>query len=79
MTNYEKNKEDWNIGDLVIHDADAKKEYMLMEVIKITNNDYGKIYHTKYKYGRRKKIWKNGKECLHNPNRFNIRCNNTVE
>jgi hypothetical protein len=31
--NYTPNTIDWNVGDLVIHDADQKSERMLMRVI----------------------------------------------
>jgi len=75
--NYEANKEDWKIHDIVIHDCDAKKEHMLMIIFKIEENAYEKIYHTRYLYAgtdtNQRRVWKNGKETLHNPKRFNIK------
>lgn len=78
--NYTPNQEEWKIGDLVIHDADAKKEYMLMKIVGIIETKSGKTYKTEYlledkKYRNKlgfSKIWCNPKECLHNPKRFDI-------
>ncbi len=35
---YPDNTKDWRVGDLVIHKADAKKDWMLMCVVKIQKN-----------------------------------------
>jgi len=79
--NYKANKEDWNLGDIVIHDYDAKKEHMLMVVVKKEICLVGTIYHTRYVYAgtqtNQRKVWKNCKEVLHNPKRFNLRIPNT--
>lgn len=71
--NYEANKIDWKIGDLVIHDCDAKSYHMLARVteIKTTNED------TKYKteYLDKKlnyQDWWNTKDVLHNPKIFDL-------
>ncbi len=45
--NYEANTKDWAIGDIVIHDADAMKPFMLMIVLGKRKN--GKIG-TRYIY-----------------------------
>ena len=78
--NYKHNTKDWKIGDLVIHDCDAKKAHMLMEVIKIEITKVGTIYHTRYRFAgnftNQRKIWKNCKEDLHDPKRFNIQTKN---
>lgn len=84
--NYEPNKIDWQIGDLVIHDADAKREDMLMRVV----GKLGPFYRTVYVdpkhpyYGRVKRnrnnclkfsclVFGNQKEVLHDPARFGIK------
>lgn len=36
---YPENEIDWNIGDIVIHDADAKTKLMLMKVVEINSHD----------------------------------------
>ena len=77
--NYEPNKIDWKIGDIVIHDADAKKEEMLMRIV-IIKEELGKIvYGTKLFNHPDKRImdkkynfWLNTKEWLHDPKRFGI-------
>ena len=78
--NYKANEIDWKINDVVIHDCDAKKQHMLMIVEKIEVTRYGKLYHTRYLYAgnntNQRKVWKNGKEVLHNPKRFDIKIPN---
>ena len=70
---YEPNTIDWRVGAFVIHDADAKRASMLMQVVKIQENG---LIQTKYLFptgGKSKqKIWKNGKEHLLDPKRFGI-------
>lgn len=67
--NYEPNTTDWQIGDIVIHDADEKTELYLMTVIDIDCDRF------KTKYINRKGImpfyW-NRKEVLHDPARFGL-------
>lgn len=42
---YDKNEVDWPIGQIVIHDADAKERYMLMIVLaKRKNGEIGTRY-----------------------------------
>jgi len=36
---YPENKIDWNVGDVVIHDADAKTKSMLMKVVETNCRD----------------------------------------
>lgn len=69
--NCEPNTIYWNVGDLVIHDADEKSERMLMRVVETGAPD-GRI---KTNYANRK--WNephylNRKEVLHDPMRFAI-------
>lgn len=35
---HEENERDWEINDIIIHDADAKKPYMLMIILKKRKN-----------------------------------------
>ena len=72
--NDEPNTIDWNIGDIVIHDADAKDERMLMVVTGYDKKN--KLYHTRYlnpRYTRTNQIWENDKKYLHDPSRSNIK------
>ena len=79
--NYEPNTIDWEIDDLVIHDADCKVDYMLMRVIKIIYRRTGILYQTKYAFPElmpqscsvdKNKLWSNEKRFLHDPQLFNI-------
>ena len=68
--NYEENNIDWKIGDIVIHDADAKKEEMLMEVVKVELSGISTRYINKKEYGYQ--YYMNDKKFLHDPKRFKI-------
>jgi hypothetical protein len=77
--NYEPNTTKWKPGDIVIHDADAKQEEMLMEVVGYTNETNRLL--TRYtkandmngdKARRRPMIWENPLTHLHDPARFGI-------
>lgn len=71
--NDEPNTVDWKVGDIVIHDADAKHEGMLMVII--GHDAKTKLYQSKYlnpKYTRSAQIYANEKKYLHDPLRFNI-------
>lgn len=77
--NYKPNEINWKVGDIVIHDADAKKEEMLMKVIRIIKTLKKTIYETKlFNYPNKKFMnskenrYLNKKECLHDPKRFGI-------
>jgi hypothetical protein len=65
----------WKVGDLVIHDSDAKRADMLMIVI---GHDRTGIFRTRYAFPWaqprpwRRKIWRNSIEWLHDPARFGI-------
>lgn len=65
----------WKVGDLVIHDSDAKRVDMLMIVIE---QDRTGIFRTRYAFPWaqprpwRRKIWRNSIEWLHDPARFGI-------
>ena len=72
--NYEPNTTQWKAGDLVLHDADAKRPEMLMKVI-----GYGRNGECKTQYatrlpmnGNRKTVWRNGICVLHDPARFGV-------
>lgn len=77
--NYEPNTKEWQVGDLVIHDADAKDHKMLMVVTRIkkpTGYEFrecrGLLYCTKYLNDSRKHQYENILSELHDPARFNI-------
>jgi hypothetical protein len=65
----------WKVGDLVIHDADAKRADMLMVVIGHSRQG---IYRTRYAFPDeqprywRHKVWRNTLAPLHDPTRFGI-------
>ena len=81
--NYEPNTITWRIGDVVIHDMDAKEKRMLMVVERYLKNG---LYLTRYYFPqvthcrlcghktekRIDKIFKNDKKYLHDPRRFGI-------
>jgi len=75
--NYTPNTIDWQIGDLVIHDADHKSDDMIMRVVGRTRDG---LIKTKYLgpdqsflvHACRNKVWTNPKEVLHDPDRFGI-------
>lgn len=69
--NYEPNKTNWKVGDLVIHDADEKAERMLMKVITIFEN--GRIGTEYLTREGNQPIYHNSKEVLLDPARFGIR------
>lgn len=69
--NYEPNKTDWKVGDLVIHDADEKSAKMLMRVTEIGFRD--KTLMTRYiNTAGIALLYRNRKEVLHDPTRFGI-------
>ena len=85
--NYEPNTTKWKVGDIIIHDADAKREDMLMRVIEIKQNSVGQLRyvceyiskaHHMYEKGLNRKEfdkwnkWENSVKPLHDPKRFNI-------
>lgn len=69
------NATEWQVGDYVIHDADAKRADMLMMVL---GRSASGIYRTRYAYPAdqpkswRRKVWRNTVESLHDPRRFGI-------
>lgn len=76
--NYPPNTTAWKIGDLVIHDADAKQAEMLMIVL--GDSPDGRLC-TKYAQAnrmngdldrRRPQVWQNPPEVLHDPALFGI-------
>lgn len=69
VMNYKPNEIEWNIGDIVIHDADSKHWYMLMKVIGIDGDRYKTTYINRA--GNADHYW-NRKEVLHDPSRFNL-------
>ena len=69
--NYEPNKIDWKIGDLVIHDADRKANHMLMKVVKIEPQGLTTEYIDRNnKSGA--KYYLNDKKFLHDPIKFKL-------
>jgi len=72
--NYEPNTRQWNVGDLVLHDADAKRPEMLMRVIGYSRDGECETqYVTRLPMnGNPRRVWKNGISVLHNPSRFGV-------
>jgi len=82
--NYQPNTTEWKPGDLVIHDADAKRPDMLMVVLgRIKSGPNKGMFKTRYlntdacrsrgsMHQWRKTIWKNSIGSLHDPTRFGI-------
>lgn len=74
-TFHEANTCEWQPGDVVIHDADAKRPDMLMVVVGCSRAG---VYRSRYLFPSeqpknwRKKIWRNTIESLHDPRRFGI-------
>jgi hypothetical protein len=77
--NYEPNTIKWKPGDIVIHDADAKSEEMLMRVIGYAKD--GRcitVYNRKAAMNgenrrRRPTRWENPITHLHDPARFGLK------
>lgn len=61
----------WQKGDLVIHDADAKTDKMLMRVIGYTRDGLCKTQYVDRQH--RRTIYTNELKYLHDPNRPDIR------
>lgn len=74
--NYEPNTERWKVGDLVIHDADAKTPDMLMIVVGYTKEGQCRTrYHQppeRMSKASKRKVWSNDLKYLHDPARFAI-------
>lgn len=77
--NHEPNATVWKMGDLVIHDDDAKRPDMLMKVLsRIASGPRKGMFRTRYAYPElqpkswRMKVWINPIEKLHDPKRFAI-------
>ena len=75
--NYKPNTIDWKVGDIVIHDADAKKPRMLMLVIRVQKNG---LIVTEYIDENIRRLclflqtkYKNDKKFLHDPKIFGIK------
>ena len=71
--NYEPNDTDWKIGDLVIHDCDAKRPDMLAKVVEKNETKQGMRYRIEY-FDKAKNYeqWWNSIKVLHDPKRFDI-------
>jgi len=69
--NYKPNKIDWRIGDIVIHDANAKEGIMLMKVIIVEPIGITTQYIDKEKYGDQ--YYLNNKKYLHDPKGFKFK------
>lgn len=70
MTLYDPNTEQWQLGDIVLHDADEKSPKMLMKVIGYTSLGRVKTHYVIKDHGR--KTYINDLRNLHNPKRFGI-------
>lgn len=74
--NYEPNTTRWPVGVLVIHDADAKTDEMLMEVIGYTKDGMVKTRYydppLRMPGAHRFKVWTNELKYLHDPKRFGL-------
>lgn len=64
--NYGKNTVDWDVGDLVLHDADEKNTQMLMRVVEVKRED-GLIKTIYVNRKGSKPHYLNRKEVLHDP------------
>lgn len=76
--NYEPNTTHWKIGDLVIHDADAKEERMLMRVVGFTKDGLVRLVYVDPKLQRkwgtkRNSALLNRMAVLHDPAKFGLR------
>ena len=69
--NYDPNRLHWEIGSLVLHDADTKNTEMLMEVIGYTRMGQCKTRYVQRMPGRRG-TWINHISFLHDPARFGV-------
>ncbi len=68
--NYEPNTTEWQVGDIVIHDADAKNIKYLMRVTKIDRPDG--LIETVYINHDEDQIYENDAKFLHDPVRFGL-------
>ena len=70
--NDEPNTTEWNIGDLVIHDADEKSSKYLMRVTQINRKDgmVATVYHNRKGIHP---LYLNKMKFLHDPVRFGIK------
>jgi hypothetical protein len=71
--NYYPNTTHWEIGNIVIHDADAKRADMLMKVIGFSRDGMVKLCYVKNTpFHNNKTIYLNRMCVLHDPKRFGI-------
>lgn len=68
--NYPANTRGWVKGDIVIHDADAKREDMLMIVIGYTRGGLVKTQYVDRRHHRT--IYRNALRYLHDPQLFGL-------
>lgn len=66
---YEENTIRWNVGDIVIHDCDAKKAFMLMRVVRVRGDEIDTVYLNR---SVSKWKWTNSYKSLHDPSRFGV-------
>lgn len=76
--NYSANAIRWNIGDLVLHDCDAKRADMLMRVVKYLPNSKVRAEYLDGKLRIRQTLRSRGSDSwfdladLHDPARFGV-------
>lgn len=78
----EKNTTNWKAGDVVIHDADAKKPFMLMRIVEVrkpTRTREHVEYVSEYiseemreRWPGKANRWRNPVEALHDPKGYGI-------
>lgn len=70
--NYEPNTRHWELGSQVLHDADAKKPEMLMEVIGYNNKGWCRTRYVSASRRDRRRTYLNSVSVLHDPALFGV-------
>lgn len=73
--NYPANSTTWRVGDLVIHDADAKRADLLMRVTgydRATGLVRTRYIRASHHNAPLRGVWRNELRFLHDPRRFGI-------
>lgn len=72
MGNYKSNQVEWQVGDLVLYDYDAKEPTMLLRVIKVFKNGKRRVQYCREAYGSKGACWNESLDLLHDPARFAV-------